>query len=344
VEAGRLVFETREQLAALFGIIDSSRIIFTSNATEAINLALFGLLIPDDVVAVSAMEHNAVMRPLRQLQERQGVSVRTIHCDTQGTLSIDSMEDILRDGVKLVAINHASNVTGTIAPLAAIARCVKKYGALLLLDAAQTAGICPINVKDTAIDLLAFSGHKSLYGPQGTGGLYIREGLDVKPLTFGGTGSNSESDEQPFFLPDRFESGTLNGPGIAGLGAGVAFVRKRGVETIFRHGCALKARLIEGLRTIDGINLFGPAKIEESLSTVSFRVNGTDPAVVAQRLNDDFDIYTRVGLHCAPQAHRTIRTFPQGTVRIAPGFFNTESDMDNIIAAVKEVCRRLKEA
>jgi len=235
-----------------------------------------------------------------------------------------------------VVVNHGSNVTGSIAPVEEIGRLCRACGSRFLIDAAQTAGLVPVDVEQCAADFLAFSGHKGLYGLQGTGGLYIREGADPSPLRFGGTGSNSESDEQPRFLPDRFESGTRNGPGIAALGAGVSFIMERGTGTVLKHGSALREALCDGLAMVPGARVHGPRA--PALPTVSFTVEGYDGGTTAQRLSDEYDIAVRVGLHCAPLAHRAIGTFPQGTIRVSFSCFNTEKEVVAFCAALAGIC------
>jgi len=335
IKASHIIFETRELCARLFNISNSSRIVFTSNATEALNMALFGLLKPGDRVAVSGMEHNSVMRPLRSLKETIGLDIIIIPCNRRGLLDINEFERAVKTGLRCVVVNHASNVCGTIQPIDRLGAIARANNALFIVDAAQTAGAVPIDVKEMSIDLLAFSGHKSLYGPQGTGGLFINEGIELRPLKFGGTGSGSDSDEQPDFLPDHYESGTLNGPGIAGLGAGISFVMNKGIQTIHDHGAGLLTCLNEGLRCIkDKINVFGPGDPHTMLPTFSFTVKGIDSGLVGRRLNDEFGICGRIGLHCAPNAHRTLGTFPQGTIRLSFGFFNTENEIDAVAKAI----------
>jgi cysteine desulfurase / selenocysteine lyase len=337
--ASRTVFDTRESLATLFKVGDAGRIIFTLNATEALNQALFGTLRRGNRVALSSMEHNAVMRPLRYLQTERGVVLETVPNAADGAFDLRAWEAALKRRPAMAIVNHGSNIIGSIAPIEEIGALCAKYDVRFLVDAAQTAGIVPIDVTQMNIDLLAFSGHKGLLGPQGTGGLYIKETLDLAPLKFGGTGSDSERDEQPHFLPDRFESGTLNGPGLAGLGAGVAYVNNREPRAIFAHGSLLSARLLDGLRALPRARLFGPQTPHNMLPTLSFTIDGMDNADVARRLDDDFRIAVRVGLHCAPQAHKTVGTFPKGTVRISLGYFNTEEEVEEVVSAVGEICR-----
>ena len=338
VEAGRIVFSARERLASLFSVKDAARIVFTSNATAGLNTILLGALKPGDTVITSSMEHNSVMRPLHHLAKERGVQVRVMPCDRYGTFDRAAWESACADRPKLAIVNHGSNVVGTIAPLEAIGSTCKKHGVLFAVDAAQTAGAVPIDAEAMNIDFLAFSGHKGLLGIQGTGGLFIRTGCDPLPLTFGGTGSNSESDEQPPFLPDRYESGTHNGPGIAALDAGVAFIEKQGIPAIMRHGADLVRDLFDRLGAIPRIISHGPKNPDVMLPTVSLTINGLDNGAVAQRLNDEFDIAVRVGLHCAPMAHRTIGTFPAGTIRISPGVFTTQKDIVVLVAALEKIC------
>jgi len=343
-EAARIVYDAREALAELFHVPDPLRIVFCSNATEAINLALKGLLRPGDHVVTSSMEHNAVMRPLRAL-ERQGVEVTVVPCSPEGFLNPADLEGAIRPNTKLIALNHASNVVGTILPVAAAGEVARRHGLLLLVDAAQTAGAYPIDVEADKIDLLAFTGHKSLLGPMGTGGLYIGERValsDFEPLKRGGTGSRSELEEQPDFLPDMCESGTLNAVGIAGLLAGVRFVLERGVEEIRRHEVELTQKLIEGLSTIPGVTVYGGRDPQRQTATVSFNVEGLEPSEVGLRLDEERGILCRVGLHCAPAAHKTIGTFPRGTVRFGLGYFNTMEEVERAVEAVGKLAKGVK--
>lgn len=332
--ADTIVFETREKCAALFNVADSSRIVFTLNATESINTALFGLLKPGDRVAVTSMEHNAVMRPLHRLVQERGIEVVQLPCNSHGVLSLEALETALKTDLKLVVINHASNICGTIQPLDTISAIVHAHNTLLLVDAAQSAGSLPLDVQKTHIDLLAFSGHKGLYGPQGTGGLYISDELVLTPLKFGGTGSKSDSGEQPNFLPDAFESGTLNAPGIAGLGAGIDFITRQTIPSIRQHGIDLTRHFLDEARTISALTIHGASVPETMLPTISLTIAGKDPGVCARQLNDEFGICCRMGLHCAPMAHQTLGTFPNGTLRFSFGCFNTHSDIDAVISAL----------
>ena len=341
IEAGRAVYRARESVARLFNVADPLRIVFGPNATEAINLALVGLLAPGDHVVTSSMEHNSVMRPLRELESR-GVEVTTVPCSPEGELAPRDVEKCIRKNTVLVVLNHGSNVIGRLLPVAAVGGITRKHGVLLLVDAAQTGGCCPIDMEKERIDLLAFTGHKGLFGPQGTGGLVIGERVNVKemrPLKTGGTGSRSEHETQPDFLPDQYESGTPNAIGLAGLDAGVRFVLEQGVERIHEHEVALARRLIEGLNEIPGVVVYGKEEMTRRTAIVSFAIDGVQCSEVGLRLDEEYGILSRVGLHCAPAAHRTIGTFPTGTIRFSPGFLNTVEEMEQAVAAVSEIAR-----
>jgi cysteine desulfurase / selenocysteine lyase len=344
IEAARIVYEAREALSTLFGVNDPSRIVFTLNATESLNLALKGFLKPGDHVITSGMEHNSVMRPLRAL-ERKGIDVAVVACSEAGVLDPEEVRKRIRANTRMIVLNHASNVTGALLPVREVARIARERGLMLLVDAAQTAGAYPIDLERDEIDLLAFTGHKSLYGPQGTGGLVLGERVheeEMTPLKQGGTGSRSEFEEQPEFLPDCFESGTPNGIGIAGLLAGVQFVLHEGIEMVRRREMGLIERLMEGLKRVPGLRIYGPEDIRSRIATVSFNVSGLSPSDIAFRLEREFGILCRPGLHCAPAAHRTIGTFPQGTVRFSLGAFNSEEDILSAINAVSVISRNGK--
>ena len=328
VAAGRVVEETRDAVARLFHVENPVRVVFTHNATYAINLAVRGLLRRGDRAVVTSMDHNAVMRPLRAL-EREGVALTVV-----GNLA--ALEQAV-PGARLVAAVHANNVTSELVPVAEVARIAHAAGAKLLVDAAQSAGAVPIDVPGMGIDLLAFTGHKGLLGPTGTGGLVVGEGVELDPLVRGGTGSRSEWEEQPDFLPDRFESGTVNGVGLAGLGAGVREVLSRGVEAIRAHERRLAGILLEGLSSIPKVKVYGPCDPDRRLALVSFTVEGRRVSDVGLRLDEESGILCRVGLHCAPMAHRTLGTFPEGTVRLAPGPFTTEEEVRAAVAAVARI-------
>ncbi len=342
IEAARIVYDAREAVSSLFGTADPLRVVFAGNITEALNLALRGLLRPGDHVITTSMEHNAVMRPLRAL-ERQGVSLTVIPCSPQGLLDPADVAAAIRPATTMIVLNHASNVTGTLLPVAEVGAIARRHDLLMLVDAAQTAGALPFEMEACQIDLLAFTGHKSLLGPTGTGGLIIGERVPLErfdPLVRGGTGSRSEHEEQPAFLPDIFESGTQNVVGLAGLEAGVRWILERGVESIRAHEIEQTARLLAGLNVIEGVTLYGADMVADRTAVVSFTLGNLSPAEIGMRLDDDFGILCRVGLHCAPAAHRTIGTFPVGTVRFGPGPFTTANDIDTAIAAVRTLADR----
>lgn len=334
--ASRLVFEARETLASFFGITDSSRLIFTHSATEGLNIAVNGLLRPGDHVVTTTMEHNSLVRPLQHALKR-GVDITWVPADDEGSIDPDSIAAALRPHTKLVAVSHCTNVTGTVQPVAQIGKIAKEAGIVFLVDAAQSAGYLPINVNDLNIDLLVVPGHKGLLGPQGTGLLYVSKMVELSPFLVGGTGSFSSDATQPDDMPDKFESGTLNTPGIAGLKAGVEFILSTGREKIRQREMQLVQLVLDGLKEIPGITTYVPANPERRGGVVSFTVAGMDPATVGFLLDRDFDISVRVGLHCAPMAHQTIKTFPEGTVRVSPGYFNTEDDINALISALHSI-------
>jgi cysteine desulfurase family protein len=343
IEAGRIVHETREVLARLFNIDDPLQIVFTKNATEALNIALVGLLKPGDHVITTGMEHNAVMRPLRFLASR-GVDLSIVPCSDRGELDPDDVRAAFRTNTRAVVMTHASNVTGTIMPVQEIGLLTReRVDTVLCVDAAQTAGALPIDVAAMAVDLLAFTGHKSLYGPQGTGGLYIRKGLDKKiaPLMRGGTGSRSEFEEQPDFMPDKYECGTPNTVGLAGLSAGAAYILEKGVEAVRDKEDALTRLFLDRLHALgEDVTIYGPRWAQDRISVISFKLRDITASDAALYLDEHWGIMCRPGLHCAPAAHRTIGTFPHGTVRFSFGFFNTEAHADLAAEALRQLVKR----
>jgi cysteine desulfurase family protein len=342
IDAGRVVFETREALARLFNIDDPLRIAFTKNATEALNIALFGLLKKGDHVVTTSMEHNSVMRPLRFLALR-GIELSVVPCSSQGDVDPEDVRTALRPNTKMVVLTHASNVTGTIMPVEEIGAITGHRNVVLCVDAAQTAGTLTIDVEKMSIDLLAFSGHKSLYGPQGTGGLFIRKDLDKKidPLMRGGTGSRSEFEDQPDFMPDKYESGTPNTIGLAGLHAGTTFIMEQTVEAIRKKKAILTQQFIDRLKEMRGdVILYGHQDNSKRTAVVSFNLKNITSSEAALYFEEKWGIMCRPGLHCAPSAHKTIGTFPQGTVRFSFSFFHTKQDIDLACEAVRQILRR----
>ena len=344
IQSARIVYETRQRFADHFNCHDPLRIVFSSNVTEAINLALFGLLKPGDHVITTSMEHNAVMRPLRHLQS-QGIDLSVVKCSGKGVLDPADIKREIRPNTILVVITHASNLTGTLMPVSEVGKITRENDLLLLVDAAQTTGVYPIDMHEDCIDLLAFTGHKSLYGPMGTGGLAIGDRIDLNrlyPLKMGGTGSNSEKEVQPDFLPDKFESGTLNVIGLAGLNASLAWIESVGLEKIRNHEEALCKKLNEGLKYISAISLYGPEEMKQKTAVVSFTIKDMDNALVGELLDERYGILCRIGLHCAPSAAKTIGAFPQGTIRFSLGYFNQLAEIEYAIKAIIELSRGTK--
>ncbi len=333
VAAQAAVADTRRLLASLFGAPDPSRVIFALNATDALNVALWGLLRPGDRVVTTSVEHNAVVRPLSALAERS-VAVARVPCAPDCTLDVDDLARALEAApTRLVAMTHASNVCGTILPVREAA--AHRHGAVFLLDAAQTAGVLPIDVVEMGIDLLAFPGHKGLLGPTGTGGLYVSPDVRLAPLRQGGTGTRSEEERQPEGLPEALEAGTVNTVGIAGLGAALRVLQGRGLASIQAHEAALATRLLAGLGDIPGVRVHGTGDPLRQVAVVSITVEGWEPVDLGAALDSAFGIAVRPGLHCAPIAHRTLGTFPLGTVRLSPGISTTEDEIDQTLAALR---------
>ncbi|MGI6066833.1 MAG: aminotransferase class V-fold PLP-dependent enzyme [Bacillota bacterium] len=341
LKTSRLIFETRVELAALFNIKKPERIIFTANDTEAINLALKGFLNPGDHVIFTSLEHNAIYRPLKAL-EKQGVSLTMVQAEPDGTVFPEMIARAMRNETTLLAVSHVSNVTGTILPIENFAQIVRPKNIKVLVDAAQSAGFLDIDVEKQGIDLLAFPGHKGLYGPTGIGGLYIGEGINLRPLKEGGTGSKSNSWEQPDTLPDRFESGTINTLGIAGLRAGIEFLKNKGIKKIREHEWNLTKKFLQGLAEVEQVVVYGPKADAFRAPVVSCNIRNCDPGEISFMLDKMFSIATRSGFHCAPLTHRTIGTKDSGTIRFSFGAFNTEKEIDVGLDAVKEIINKLE--
>ena len=336
LDAARTVLETRLAVAELLGVSDPARIAFTANGSHALNLALKGVLRPGDHVVTTAMEHNSVLRPLATL-ERSGVAVTLVGADRAGRVEPAVLEAALRPATRLVALNHASNVSGTLQDAAAVGEICRRRGVLFLLDAAQTAGSVPLAVEELGVHLLAAPGHKGLLGPQGTGVLYVAPGVELRPLMEGGTGVLSESREMPVHMPDALEAGTLNTPGLAGLGAGVRYLLERGVDAVRSHELSLLEQVLPALRAIPEVTVYGPEAPQQRVAVVSFNLAGRDGAHLGYALDQVYGIAVRVGLHCAPEAHRALGSFPVGTVRASFGPFSTPDDADALVRAVREL-------
>ncbi|MCG8539362.1 MAG: aminotransferase class V-fold PLP-dependent enzyme [Clostridia bacterium] len=340
LRAGREIYETRELICKLFNIENPMQIIFTYNATDSLNLAIKGLLKRGDHVITSSMEHNSLIRPIKALEEI-GVENTIVQCKEEGLIRVNELRSSIKDNTKLIALSHASNVAGTLMPIKAIGKIARAKNILLLLDAAQTAGVYRIDVKKMNIDLLAVPGHKGLMGPQGTGILYLRKGIELRHIKEGGTGSKSESLLQPEIIPDRYESGTPNTPGIVGLGAGIKFILDTGIDKIREHEEELTAYMLKKLKEIDKVKVYGIKNAKQQASVISINIGDLDSSEVSYILDKAFDIAVRSGLHCAPLAHKTLGTFEQGTVRFSMGYFNKKEDIDNAINAIKRICEEM---
>ena len=337
-----IILETRELLCELFDGPDCKNVVFTKNVTESLNIVIKGFLKPGDHILVSSMEHNAVMRPIRQL-EKEGVSFDRIPCNSQGDLIFESLEQLLKENTKAVILMHASNVCGTILPLKEVGEFCAAHGLKFIVDCAQTAGVLPISMKDCKIDALCFTGHKGLYGPQGIGGFILQEDMIplIEPLLSGGTGSISHTEEIPAFMPDRFEPGTLNLPGIFGLHAAIHWLKETGIDTIHKKENYLTSLFLDGIKQLDPygdkIRLIGKKTPDGRTAVVSIQTPGRDVSEIAYLLDKNYGIMTRVGLHCAPSAHETLGTYPIGTIRFSFGYFNTKEEVLFAIKALEEI-------
>ena len=350
--AEEAVFAARQLLCDFFGGEDPKNVVFTKNITEALNVLLRGLLQPGDHVLVSAMEHNAVMRPLQLLghelaadeQPSDTITFSRVPCDREGNLELEYLPKLVRPNTKAIVMTHASNVCGTLLPLTEVGAFCKEHNLLLIVDSAQSAGLFPIHMQSLGIDALAFTGHKGLLGPQGMGGFILREHMveQVLPLIVGGTGSLSHTERTPTFMPDKFEAGTLNLPGIMGLAAGVRWLHERGLDNIRNHELALTEQLLAGLLALEQqglLRVVGRKDMTRRTSVVSIADTTLDIAMVAHKLAAEYGIATRVGLHCAPNAHKTLGTYPTGTLRFSMGWHNSAADIATALAALEEVLR-----
>lgn len=340
LKASRGIYETRELICKLFNIKNPMNIVLTFNATESLNIGIKGILKTGDHVITTSMEHNSVLRPIKFL-ERFGIESTIVKADGKGRINPKDIENSIKKSTKLIVCTHVSNLTGTIMPIEEIGEIAKKHGIVFMVDASQSAGIYDIDVQKMNIDLLAFPGHKGLLGPQGTGAICIRDGLELESYIQGGTGSASHSLEQPDIFPDKFESGTSNAPGIIGLGAGIEYILDRGLDNIREHEESLTKHFIDEAKNIDGIRLYGPLDIKEQGAVVSLNIKDADSSEVSYILDQEYDIAVRPGLHCAPLAHETINTLDQGAVRFSFGLFNTHEEVDYCIKALKDIAREV---
>jgi cysteine desulfurase family protein len=343
VASASILYDTREKLARLFGVNKSEQFIFTLNATMALNMAIKGVLNPGDRVITSVMEHNSVLRPLEGLKERTGIEVVYVPASSQGLVDpADFAAELGKCKTKLVTLVHASNVCGAIQPVVEVAKLAHEHGALFLLDAAQTAGVLPLDFSTLGADMVAFPGHKGLLGPLGTGVLWIREGLDIVPLVEGGTGTQSALRQQPPEMPERCEAGSHNAAGIAGLSVGLDYVLNRGVEDILAHERGLARHLRENLEHINSITVLGPTNPLQYTGVISFTVKGYDPAEVGMILDSEYGVMVRTGLLCAPLAHQALGTYSTGSVRASVSPFSTTDEVDSFLNALSEISREVK--
>lgn len=338
-----IIYTTRQRLNNVFNGHDPSHVIFTQNVTMSLNMVIKGLLKAGDHILVSSMEHNAVMRPLTQLLDK-GITFDIISCDVTGSIQLESIETLIRPNTVAMIINHASNVCGTVQPIESIGAICKAHNLHFIVDAAQTAGVIPIDVKACHIDALCFTGHKGLLGPQGIGGIIFTKEMaqTLTPLIAGGTGSFSHLETMPTNMPDAFEAGTLNLPGIIGLNEGLSYIESVGMENIHNHELALTKTFLEGLHSITGVNIIGKQDIQDRTAVVSITIDGMDPASIAYELESTYHIMTRVGLHCAPRAHQTLGTYPEGTVRFSFGYANTLEEVDIALSALHTILKNTK--
>ena len=339
IKAGRIILEARSKLADFFNVPKPEQIVFTHNVTYALNMGLKGVLKHNDHVITTTMEHNSVLRPLKGLEQKGIIEVDYIQCADDGTLDPKKIQKYIKNNTKLIVITYASNVTGTLMPVQEIADIAEKNGVYFFLDTAQAAGAYEIDFQKLKTDFLAFTGHKGLMGPPGTGGFAVSQRLsnNMDSLIEGGTGSISDQEYQPDFLPDKFESGTLNTPGIAGLKAGVEFIETKGLDNIKQHELKLAEMFIDSLKQIDDINIYGPCDIEKQAPTISITHKEHDLGQLSYILDDKYGIMTRSGLHCAPFAHKTIGSFPEGTLRFSIGYFNTEDEITYTLDKLMEL-------
>ena len=336
LSAARTIYGTRKKLAEFFHAESPQQIAFTANSTEALNIAIKGLFSPGDHIISTVLEHNSVLRPLYELEE-QGVEVSFVPADRQGRISYDDFEKRFRDHTKAVICTHGSNLTGNLVDIGRIGDMARSRGCLLIVDASQTAGIWPVDVQAMNIDVLAFTGHKSLMGPQGTGGLYVREGLKVRPLLSGGSGVQTYSRTHPSQMPTALEAGTLNGHGIAGLDAAVDYINRTGMSAIREHELSLMRRFYEGIRNLPAVKIYGDFETDRRCPIVSMNIGDFDSSAVSDELFMSYGIATRPGAHCAPRLHEALGTVSQGAVRFSFSCFNTGEEVDKAIQAIMEM-------
>ena len=336
LSASRVVYDTRCKIASLFGCKRPDHVVFTCNSTEALNIAINGIFQPGDHVITTDLEHNSVLRPLYRLEKEQVISLSFVPADRQGRPDYDAFETLIRENTRAIVCTHASNLTGNMIDLTRVGQIAHDHGILLIVDASQTAGAVPIDMEAMHIDVLCFTGHKGLMAPQGTGGLCIREGVEIRPFKVGGSGIHSYDREQPSPYPTRLEAGTLNSHGIAGLSAALDYLQEVGIEAIREKEHALMTRFYEGVRSIEGVTVYGDFESERT-AVVTLNIADEDSAIISDALYEDYGISTRPGAHCAPRMHEALGTVEQGAVRFSFSWFNTEAEVDEAIRAVAEL-------
>lgn len=335
LDASRVIYDTREKLSDLFNLQNPSRVAFTCNSTESLNTAIKGILSSGDHAITTALEHNSVLRPLYDLQAK-GMELSIVDCDENGNIDYNDFEKLIKENTKAIVCTHASNLVGNVLDVKKIGSIAKKHNLIFIVDASQSAGVFPIDMQDMNIDILCFTGHKGLLGPQGTGGICVREGIDVRPLKVGGSGVNTFSKEQPVEMPTHLEAGTLNGHAIAGLNAALDYLKEEGIDNIQKREEELMFRFYNGIKDIKDIKIFGNFENKRA-AIVTFNVGDIDSAAFSDELSFAYDISTRAGAHCAPLMHKVMNTVEQGAVRFSFSHYNTEEEIDTAIKAVKEI-------
>lgn len=335
--ASRTIYDTRVRLSELFGLGNPLQTAFTANSTESLNMAIQGLFSPGDHVITTMLEHNSVLRPLYMMRER-GVELTVVRADRSGTIRYEDLEDAIKPCTRGIVCTHASNLTGNMVDIARVGQICRRASLLFILDASQTAGVFDIDMKEMGIDVLCFTGHKSLMGPQGTGGICVREGIFIRPLLAGGSGSHSYSETHPTQMPEALEAGTVNGHGIAGLHAALGFIEETGMDVIRRKELMLMRHFYEGVSAVLGVTVYGDfSDMEHRAPVVALNIRDYDSGEVSDALAQDYRIYTRPGAHCAPLMHQALGTVEQGAVRFSMSYFNTEDEMEQAVRAVKEI-------
>jgi len=335
LDASRIIYDTREKISDLVNLKNPSRVAFTCNSTESLNTAIKGILTNEDHAITTSLEHNSVLRPLYELEEK-GMELSVVQCDENGNINYDDFEKLIKENTKAIVCTHASNLVGNVLDVKKIGQIAKKHNLVFIVDASQSAGVFPIDMQDMNIDILCFTGHKGLLGPQGTGGLCVREGINVRPLKVGGSGVNTFSKTQPEAMPTILEAGTLNGHAIAGLNVALDYLKEEGIENIQKREEELMFRFYNGIKDIKDIKIYGNFENKRA-AIVAFNIGDIDSAAFSDELSLYHDISTRPGAHCAPLMHRAMNTVEQGAVRFSFSHYNTEEEIDTAINAVKEI-------